>query len=334
MLGVRYLNLNCIINVIAVNITMDNNKNKGDTDFDSLLRKAEALGHDIKEMESIDAQEAYRRGMAKVRTQQRQQLRNHLMRYAAFLTLPLLLCSLVLSYLYFHNEEVMQYAEVRSAAGTVIRYELPDQSVVWLNAGTTLRYPVSFHKENRKVELDGEAFFEVKANSDRPFHVNTISGLSVYVYGTSFNVNAYQDENKIETVLEKGKVDVIVPTREATVKLLPGERLLYNKQSGEIIHEEVNVYEKTAWKEGKLVFRNTELKEIFKTLSRRFNVDIEYVNHSGKPYRYRATFRDETLSQILDYLAKSAELKWHIEESVQQADGTFSKTKIVVNLYK
>lgn len=228
----------------------------------------------------------------------------------------------------------MQYAEVRSAAGTVIRYELPDQSVVWLNAGTTLRYPVSFRKENRQVELEGEAFFEVQADARHPFYVNTPSGLSVHVYGTAFNVNAYPDDNTLETVLEKGKVEIIVPTRQKTVKLLPGERLLYDKQNGEIIHEEVNVYEKTAWKEGKLIFRNAELDDIFKTLSRRFNVDIQYINHSGKPYRYRATFRDETLSQILDYLAKSAELKWHIEDSVQQADGTFSKSKIVVNLYK
>jgi transmembrane sensor len=95
----------------------------------------------------------------------------------------------------------------------------------------------------------------------------------------------------------------------------------------------VDVYGKIAWKDGKLVFRNTPLEEIFKRLERHFNVDIQYNNRCEKEYRYRATFRDETLSQILDYLAKSAKMKWKIEESQQQADDTFTKKKIIVDLY-
>ena len=75
-----------------------------------------------------------------------------------------------------------------TATGSVIRYELPDHSVVWLNAGSTLRYPTTFKKDNRLVELKGEAYFEVQADKDRPFYVNTPNGLSVYVYGTKFNV--------------------------------------------------------------------------------------------------------------------------------------------------
>ena len=225
-----------------------------------------------------------------------------------------------------------KYAEVTAATGSVIRYELPDHSVVWLNAGSTLRYPTTFKKDNRLVELKGEAYFEVQADKDRPFYVNTPNGLSVYVYGTKFNVAAYEDDNYIETVLEKGKVNVITPDQE-TIVLAPGEQLLYDKQSQKSKKNKVDVYGKIAWKDGKLIFRNASLEEILKRLERHFNVEIQFNNRSGKEYKYRATFRTETLSQILDYLARSADLKWKIEEPQQQADDTLSKTKIRVDLY-
>ncbi|WP_307995554.1 FecR domain-containing protein [uncultured Bacteroides sp.] len=300
---------------------------------ESLLRKAQALGDDIKEMESIDVMGAYRQTQAKIKTNRRKDMYNQLMRYAAFLTIPLLLTSLLFGYLYFDGaDEEEQYAEVTAATGSVIRYELPDHSVVWLNAGSTLRYPTVFRNDNRNVELKGEAYFEVEADKERPFYVNTSNGLKVYVYGTKFNVTAYDDDNYIETVLEKGKVNVITPNQE-TIVLAPGEHLLYDKQSQKSKKNTVDVYGKVAWKDGKLIFRNASLEEIFKRLERHFNVDIQFDNKAGKEYKYRATFRTETLSQILDYLAKSAALKWKIQESEQQTDGTLSKTRIIVDLY-
>ena len=301
---------------------------------ESLLRKVQALGDDIKEMESIDVSGAYRQAQARVRMNSKKSAYSQLMRYAAFLTIPLLLSSLVLGYLYWSGMNTEEkYAEVIAATGSVIRYELPDNSVVWLNSGSTLRYPTVFKKDNRNVELKGEAYFEVEADRKRPFYVHMPEGVSVYVYGTKFNVNAYEEDSSIETVLEKGKVNVISPDGQTTVQLAPGERLLYNKSDRKFSKSKVDVYEKVAWKDGKLIFRNAELDEIFKRLARHFNVDIQFDNKSGKEYKYRATFRDETLLQILDYLAKSAALKWRSEEAVQQADGTFTKKKIIVELY-
>lgn len=300
---------------------------------ESLLRKAQAIGEDIKEMESIDVSGAYYRTYIKIRSRQRKKIYNRLVRYAAFLTLPLLLTSLILGYLYFGEaEEEEKFAEITAAMGAVIRYELPDHSVVWLNSGSTLRYPTVFKKDNRDVELKGEAYFEVEADSERPFYVNTPHGLSVYVYGTKFNVAAYEEDDYVETVLEKGKVNVITPTQETFV-LAPGEQLLYDKQTRESKKDKVDVYGKVAWKDGKLIFRNASLEEIFKRLERHFNVDIQFHNKDGKEYKYRATFRNETLSQILNYLAKSATLKWKIQEAEQLKDGTLSRTKIIVELY-
>ena len=163
---------------------------------ESLLRKAQALGEDIKEMESIDVMGAYQQAQTQIKTNRRRSMYNQLMRYAAFLTIPLLLSSLILGYLYWGATDTEEkYAEVMAATGSVIRYELPDHSVVWLNSGSTLRYPTVFKKDNRNVELKGEAYFEVEADRKRPFYVNTPAGLSVYVYGTKFNVNAYEDDN-------------------------------------------------------------------------------------------------------------------------------------------
>lgn len=301
---------------------------------ESLIRIAKALGDDIKEIESIDVLGAYNRTISKIKTTRKVRLYNQLMRYAALLALPLLISSLCFGYLYFHEPEVeVRYAEVTAATGSVIRYELPDHSVVWLNAGSTLRYPTVFDKENRNVELKGEAYFDVKANKDCPFFVNTPAGLSVYVYGTQFNVNAYEDDSYIETVLECGRVNVMAPDRKTIVNLKPGERIFYDKKMHQLIKSEVDVYEKTAWKDGKLIFRNTSLDEVLKRLARHFNVDIQFNNHSGKEYNYWATFRSETLPQILDYLGKSAALKWRVEEAVQQSDDTFTKKKIIVDLY-
>lgn len=309
-------------------------ENMENMDPESLLRKAHALGNDIKEMESIDVTRAYQRTQKILKANRKKQMYNQLMRYAAFLAVPLLLTSLVLGHLYFQKPELAEkYAEVTAATGSVIRYELPDHSVVWLNSGSTLRYPTVFRSDNRNVELNGEAYFEVEADNERPFYVNTRHGLTVYVYGTRFNVTAYEDDSNIETVLEKGKVNVISPDRKTIIQLAPGEQLLYNKQSQKLIKNKVDIYEKVAWKDGKLIFRNASLDDIFKRLSRHFNVDIQFNNKSGKEYKYRATFRNETLPQILDYLARSAALKWKTEEAVQQADDTFTKKKIIVDLY-
>ena len=308
-------------------------ENMENMNLESLLCKAQALGDDIKEMESIDALSAYCQTQARIKVNRRKSMYNKLIRYAAFLTIPLLLSSLILGYLYFRGEkDGEKYAEVTATMGTIVRYELPDHSVVWLNSGSTLRYPTVFKGNSRDVELRGEAYFEVEADSKRPFYVNTPNGLSVYVYGTKFNIAAYEEDDYIETVLESGKVNVTIPNQE-TIILAPGEQLLYDKQTQKTTKNKVDVYGKVAWKDGKLIFRNASLEDIFKRLERHFNVDIQLNNKYGKEYKYRATFRTETLSQILDYLAKSAILKWKVQESEQQTDGTLSKTKIIVDLY-
>jgi len=300
---------------------------------DTLLRKAQALGSDIREMESIDVDAAWRETRSKIRDDRRRRLSVRLVRYAAMLAFPLLISTAVLGFMLLSgSREEARYAEVTASAGTVVKYELPDRSTVWLNAGSTLRFPAEFKGKRRCVELSGEAYFDVTADRDHPFYVNTAGGLSVYCYGTAFNVSAYNGDPCMETMLERGRINVITPEKTAVV-MEPGDFLVYDRSGGKAVKNKADAYEKTAWKDGKLIFRNASIEDVMKRLERHFNVEIRLDNRSGKEYRYRATFRNETLPQILDYLARSADLRWETERAAVQTGDTLSRPEIRVSLY-
>ena len=241
---------------------------------ESLLRKAQALGDDIKEMESIDVLGAYYQAQTKIKTNRRKNMYNQLMRYAAFLTIPLFLSSLVLGYLYFSGTETDEkYAEVVTATGSVIRYELPDHSVVWLNAGSTLRYPTTFKKDNRLVELKGEACFEVAKDEKCPFIVSA-DGMDTHVLGTKFNVRSYTTEDRHVTLVQ-GKVQVTNTNSLSSVVLQPGQDLTYT-ETGEEKISNVNIATYTAWTEGMFYFEDASLEEIMGYLGRWYNVNIDF----------------------------------------------------------
>jgi transmembrane sensor len=306
-----------------------------DNEYDSLLGRAEALGKDIKKIESINIDDAYKLTMGKVRTEHKKRIMFNVMRYAAILAIPLLIATLYFGYDKYAKSatDKVHLAQVNVASGSVIKYELPDNSIVWLNSGSKLTYPTKFQKDKREVTLSGEAYFEVKANKKSPFYVNTPSGMKVYVYGTRFNVSAYDDDNTVETTLESGHVNAISPNGVSMYEIQPGECLMFDKANKTFSLKAVEVDELTAWKDGKLLFRDTSLDEVLKRLSRHFNVDIKLNNHLHKDYQYRATFRDETITQILDYLSKSVTMKWSMKPSLQNQDGTFNRKQIIVDLY-
>lgn len=299
------------------------------------IRIVLALDTDIREYQTIDTNSAFDEVWSRVEKKKHSFRINSLMRYAAILSIPLLISTVLFGYLYFDKDgkAPMTYAEVFTSPGTITKYELPDKTVVWLNADTKLRYPSHFNSKRREVDLEGEAYFEVHADKKHPFYVNMKNGMKVYVYGTKFNVNTYDEENYIETVLEEGKLNIIAPDNETTVVLSPGERLLYNKDTHNMTKEEVYVYEKIAWKDGKLIFRNTTLEDILDRLEKAYNVEIALDNKSNKEYRYRATFTNESITQILDYLSKSIRMKWKIEESIQKDDSSFTRKRVYVTLY-
>ncbi|MGM9753565.1 MAG: FecR family protein [Candidatus Cryptobacteroides sp.] len=276
---------------------------------EQLLAQAEALLQDIRYMESIDCNKAYERGMKKIRARRRSRVASSFVRIAACLSVPFMAAAGIFGYLYFSQQKNDTYTCVSALSGSVVRYELPDHSTVWLNSGSSLSYPTRFAKNRREVKLEGEAYFDVKASRKQPFYVHTSDSLSVRVYGTRFNVAAYGNENLIETTLESGHVDVEVEN-VGTLCLVPGEQALYDKTSGSLHKRSVNTSDNCSWKDGRLVFRNSSLDNIFRQLSRKFGVDFR-VEGTLSDDTFRATFRNESLSRIMDYLAETAGFSWH-----------------------
>jgi len=179
---------------------------------------------------------------------------------------------------------------------------LADGTRVWLNSQTTLRYPLRFEGHERKVELVGEAYFEVTHNSKMPFRVEageqTITDL-----GTHFNIKAYDDDATIATTLLEGSVNVNDKLSGQTRLLIPGNQASVAKGNGEINITNVRLDEVTAWKNGYFIFDNEDVRSVMKTISRWYDVDVSY--HLTKNVRFGGTF---SRSSDLNDLLKSFEL--------------------------
>lgn len=294
------------------------------------IKLLQALDQDIRENKEIDVSKGFRLTRTKIRKQSRKSLfLNTFNKAAAILLIPLLLSTGILLYTFHHNDEpvpAITYTEIMAAPGSIIKTQLPDNSEVWLNGGSKLRYPSWFSGERRSVELAGEAFFEVKTNPDFPFEVEISSGMKVLAKGTSFNINAYQDDEVHETTLRNGIVDMMY--QDQTFSLLPSEMISLNLITGQIEKNIVNLDEQIAWKDGMLVFKNTPLEDVFKRLSRRYNVEFNIHNKSTVNYRVRATFTTETITQILDVLKLAAPITWSVKDMKQQDDLSFSRQHI------
>lgn len=220
-------------------------------------------------------------------------LRIYLMRIAAVL-IPV--CLLVGGYFYTKND----LTKISTAYGEERYIMLPDSSEVWLNAGTTLEYPTQFNARQRNVTLRGEAFFSVKRNTAQPFIVHT-AALSVEVLGTTFNVKAYPDDERVLTTLRSGKVLVETAGSKAKHILQPNQQLSYQPHTLRTEITEVTPEETRGWGNGRLIFSHASLREIAQTLQRRFNRTIEvHTTASSQQQRYTIKLlQQETLEEIL-----------------------------------
>lgn len=226
------------------------------------------------------------------------------------------------------------YQEIKAAYGTQTRLTLADGTVVWLNSGSTLRFPLSFeHADSRQVGLKGEGYFEVTKNSEKPFIVNTC-GLDVKVLGTSFNVNAYEDEKHIEIALIEGKIELSKQAKDEAVSIMtlhPSEIADYDTENNRIIHKtEPEIDRYTAWKDGKIVFFDDPIGKVISRLENWYNVDIEIADNRLMAYHFTATFGQESLDQVLKYLSISTPLNYKFISLPKTDDQTGTRTKIIV----
>ncbi len=210
---------------------------------------------------------------------------------------------------YFNNQATNDFY---APEGQISEFTLSDGTRIWLNAGTHIQIPENFTARNRHIFMEGEAFFAVKKDPSHPFFVKT-NDLDIMVLGTSFNVSSYKTEKNSEVTLVEGVVGIRDIKGNRIAKLVPGQQLVYEKESGKKIKKEIDVSPYEAWRDGKMVFRNESLKDISLKLERWFDVDIEFADESICNEKFTGTIlKNKPLSQVLDVITLSAPIRFDI----------------------
>lgn len=182
---------------------------------------------------------------------------------------------------------------------------LEDGSEVWLNADTRLTYPEAFHGQERRVELSGEAYFKVANDPDRPFYVVS-GGQEVRVYGTEFNIHAYQDEPLIQTTLVEGSISLRpINAGQRELMLTPGHQAVYDKDKATASLHTVDTEIVTSWRTGAFVFEDQTLEQIMHTLSRWYDFDYEFSDEQTASTVFMGSIpRYGTFSEVCDIFHK------------------------------
>ena len=213
------------------------------------------------------------------------------------------------------EENIAGYNELITPTGGEYNLILPDGSKVKLNSQSNLKFPAAFGKDKREVELDGEAYFEVAKSPDVPFIVKTNSMRTV-VYGTSFNISAYADDNYIQTTLITGSVGIELHQGQEVreFKLVPGQQASLDKTLNSITTKEVNTDIYTAWTKGLFVFENEPLEQILQKLSRWYDFEVEFENDSLKKEPFTGDLkRYESMNKILEMIAVASDIGFKTE---------------------
>ncbi len=208
------------------------------------------------------------------------------------------------------NDEAF-YNTITTPRGGQYQVTLSDGTKVWLNASSSIRFPVVFAGLERKVVITGEAYFEVAKNTAMPFKVNTNTSV-VEVLGTHFNVNAYDDEAAIKTTLLEGAVKVSATGSAALKYLQPGQQSVINKEGKISVVTHADTEEAMAWLNGYFQFKSSDLKSILRQISRWYDVDIVYNGNVNLHFTGQLT-RNENASKVFEALALTNEVHFKID---------------------
>jgi transmembrane sensor len=221
------------------------------------------------------------------------------------------------------------WVEIKAPAWTRAQFSLPDGSTGWLNSNSSIKYCGDF-LYNRQVSLKGEAYFDVFKDPKRPFSVNTAE-VNVKVLGTRFNIASYDNEKTVEVLLEEGKLLFNDNAGSNPCMMKPNDLVVYNKTSKNFSTEVVQPQKYIAWTDGKLVFRNDPPDVIARRLERWYNIDVELKSVTPIDLRWRATFVDDNLEEVLKMLKRSLHLDYKIENQDINPDETISKKKVTLS---
>jgi ferric-dicitrate binding protein FerR (iron transport regulator) len=230
------------------------------------------------------------------------------------------------------------YNEVTTPLGSKTRLMLTDGTQVWLNAGSKLKYPDKFGNEKREIFLEGEAFFDVMRDKERPFFVKT-NEIDIKVLGTQFNVKSYPEENTIETTLVTGSIEIETKkfgsNQKQQLTLKPNQKATFSKSSRKLsllkdklpekvrpgrvdeikISGEIDTETITSWKDNKLVFSKERFEDILVKMERWYDVEILLKDENLGDYRYTGAFEKETLEQALNALKLATPFEYSIDKN-------------------
>lgn len=207
------------------------------------------------------------------------------------------------------------YNTINIPQGGEYHLVLADGTRVYLNSMSEFKYPVKFLGESREVELSGEAYFEVTKDASKPFIVKT-SAISIEVLGTSFNLNAYENCERIVTTLVEGRVKINSSKTNESHLLAPDEQATFSiaTEHTDITKVDVNLY--TAWKDGNLTFYDTRLEDIMTTLTRWYSANVSYTTVSVKDLRFSGNLnRYGDINQILDIIRSTGKINIEINNN-------------------
>lgn len=249
------------------------------------------------------------------------------------------------TYLYLNrNTTELTYHEINTPPGAKSKVTLPDGTTIWLNAGSNLKYSSEFGKRDRKVQLTGEAYFDVFKNPSKIFLVKT-SELNIKAYGTAFNVKSYPEEGTIETTLIEGSIGVTRTTFEKKkndeVILKPNQRVVYYRKTKQIeqtpeeivsdnpettsvkreeekltylISKGIETKEYTSWKDGTLFITSETLSDLAVTLERKYDIKIHFETPALKALKFTGSLENETVEQVIHAIGIAANIDYEIKD--------------------
>ena len=206
------------------------------------------------------------------------------------------------------------YNELEVPRGGECIITLDDGTKVWVNAATEIYYPVKFVGKERRVWLEGEAYFEVTKDAAKPFIVE-VNGMEIKVYGTQFNVNTRRDD-QMQTTLVEGSVSV-KPKGLAEVRLKPNQQAVFNKLVGRVTVREVDVLSYVAWQRGNYYFENKSIGEILDELSLWYDIQVFFMNNEVSNERFSGYLpRYEEIDELLSLIEKTSHVRFEIKGRV------------------
>ena len=279
-------------------------------------------------MKKVDTEKALSRVKSRMTGKKKTMWWEWAQRAAAVLFIPLLV-TLMVQHWGNDEQELAQMMEIKTNPGMTTSLTLPDGTLVFLNSESTLSYPSRFDGDTRNVNLQGEAYFEVAKNPEKKFIVSTPHRSQIEVLGTHFNVEAYEKENRVSATLVEGKIGFIYKCDNASKKVLmtPGQKLVYDSKDSKVQLHATSGESEIAWKEGKIIFRNTPLEEGLRMLEKRYNVEFIIKNNRLKGDSFTGAFTKQRLERILEYFQLSSQIRWRYLDS---PDITDEKSKIEI----